>query len=330
MLQERWRERFFVINNSDKLGDPFLSLAPRPDRWLPILVLNGTSVETGRRILTSHLAPNLEGGGRLFKDAYDLHELLNDEKGRKHEPFWSWQKERCACQRDDGVSISCDVTAASAVMMSARFPIVSPHGSLRNRSCQLVDRVVDGGYFENYGAVTALEIAEAITQIDAVLRPFVIQISDEAEANASVCGNASSGASQPASATSRPHHNLAPEIAVLATPRSIIRTVLRARAARGSHATTVLAENVSRQAGENSYVHFTVCRQERSRLDDARDTEFRDLSMSWWLSMPVQQYLDAQICNDNNKRAGAQVLDVLRGQGAGKGEGGVSLPTFCP
>ena len=31
--------------------------------------------------------------------------------------------------------------------------------------------------------------------------------------------------------------------------------------------------------------------------------------------MPVQPYLDAQICNDNNRRAGLQVLDVLRGQG---------------
>jgi hypothetical protein len=46
--------------------------------------------------------------------------------------------------------------------------------------------------------------------------------------------------------------------------------------------------------------------------------------------MPVQQYLDAQICNDHNKRAGAQVLDVLRRQDALEGERGVELPTFCP
>jgi hypothetical protein len=50
-----------------------------------------------------------------------------------------------------------DVRASTAAHNSARFSYVSPAGDLGG------DRgsVIDGGYFENYGALTALEIARA-------------------------------------------------------------------------------------------------------------------------------------------------------------------------
>ena len=47
----------------------------------------------------------------------------------------------------------CDVALSTASTMSARFPIISPHGNIRNGS-SLVDRVVDGGYYENFGALS--------------------------------------------------------------------------------------------------------------------------------------------------------------------------------
>jgi hypothetical protein len=54
--------------------------------WLPILLLNGTSVQTGRRIVTSDvdtLMRDAEGQvtGRVFFDSYDLHELFGRPVG---------------------------------------------------------------------------------------------------------------------------------------------------------------------------------------------------------------------------------------------------------
>ena len=50
-----------------------------------------------------------------------------------------------------------DVRASTAAHNSARFTYVSPAGDLGNRN----GSVIDGGYFENYGALTALELARA-------------------------------------------------------------------------------------------------------------------------------------------------------------------------
>ncbi len=50
-----------------------------------------------------------------------------------------------------------DVRASTAAHNSARFTYVSPAGDLQRRNGALID----GGYFENFGALTALELAHA-------------------------------------------------------------------------------------------------------------------------------------------------------------------------
>jgi hypothetical protein len=51
--------------------------------------------------------------------------------------------------------LQSDVRAGTAAHNSARFTYVSPAGDLRHRN----GAVIDGGYFENFGALTALELA---------------------------------------------------------------------------------------------------------------------------------------------------------------------------
>ena len=48
-----------------------------------------------------------------------------------------------------------DVRLSTAAHNSARFPLISPPGSICNQDQAIVDRIVDGGYFENYGALGA-------------------------------------------------------------------------------------------------------------------------------------------------------------------------------
>jgi hypothetical protein len=95
--------------------------------WRPILLLNATHEETGNRIITGHVLVERN----VFVDSLDA---LN--------------------------TLGTDVRASTAAHNSARFTYVSPAGYLGG------DRgsVIDGGYFENFGALSALELAHAATK----------------------------------------------------------------------------------------------------------------------------------------------------------------------
>ncbi|MGO7283340.1 hypothetical protein ACCT25_13280, partial [Rhizobium ruizarguesonis] len=125
-------EKSFEYASGGLLARPFMSLFPyKADPaatgkapWRPILLLNATHEETGKRIITGHVLIERN----VFIDSIDaLHELTND------------------------------VRASTAAHNSARFTYISPAGDLG----QTRGSVIDGGYFENYGALTALELARA-------------------------------------------------------------------------------------------------------------------------------------------------------------------------
>jgi hypothetical protein len=112
---------------------PTMSEVARIKSWRPALLLNATHQETGRRIITSHIKIERDN----FPDSYDALQVLET-----------------------------DVRLSTAAHNSARFTYVSPAGDLisatephRNKGY-----VIDGGYFENYGAETALELARTAIQ----------------------------------------------------------------------------------------------------------------------------------------------------------------------
>lgn len=110
---------------------PFLELGLE---HRPLLFLNSTEVENGRRLIFSPIRIRPDAGSpetslSYFKNAGDGIDLLGG-----------------------------DLPVSAAVHMSARFTYVSPAGTIRAKDG--VHRVVDGGYFENSGAATASEILE--------------------------------------------------------------------------------------------------------------------------------------------------------------------------
>ena len=150
-------EQGFEHASQGSLKRPFLSLFPyvgQAPHWRPILLLNATHEESGKRIITSHVLIERN----VFVDALDGLNVLES-----------------------------DVRASTAAHNSARFSYISPAGNLGRRhqhraehskSWTLTDlnswkeagkrwlmdwngAVIDGGYFENYGALTALELARA-------------------------------------------------------------------------------------------------------------------------------------------------------------------------
>ena len=117
---------------------PFLMLSPRAgdQHWTPMLTLVGTHQQSGKRILTSHSAipPNV--------DALDFYHLARQ-----------------------------DIYTSTAVMNSARFPLVSPPGWIvRNDEDgrKTYGHIIDGGYFEGGGVDTMVDVYEST--IDAFQR----------------------------------------------------------------------------------------------------------------------------------------------------------------
>ena len=132
-------------NNSDRLAQPFRNLWPdhSSSPTLPHLFLNSTLVETGQRLIFSDLAIKSDKSGSSsaegeFYNALDAHDFIY--------------------RKIDGEK--CDIPLITAAHASARFTYTNPQGTLSDGQ-----HFVDGGYFEDSGATTAMEIVRAIEKV---------------------------------------------------------------------------------------------------------------------------------------------------------------------
>ena len=297
--------------------------------WLPLLLLNGTSVETGRRIIVSDLAStrdsiNSEGEHRpeaLYSAAYDVFELLS----APHEPIKGIQ-----CGADGGRAGPAqsqdapDIRLSTAAALSARFPIISPGGVLRvpTHDCY-GDRVVDGGYFENSGLTTALDIAEALKGEG--VTPIILWVQNDP-----IIDRPNTVTPRRPAAT--PEVELIDEgilteaLGLLAQP---VDTVLATREGHGAEAADLATqlEQKMNAPNENGFfqigVHANLSLQDPiDPLHDLNCRQFVDkqvgmtkVSMSWWLSAAVQSDLDAQMCDDRNRRSMRDLMARLSQRG---------------
>jgi hypothetical protein len=149
----------FERASGGRLSAPFLDFVATdsPSAWRPLLLLNSTHQKTGRRLIASQVVVDRA----TFLDAFDLHALVG------------W-----------------DLRASTAAHNSARFTYVSPAGSLHAPDGTDRGQVIDGGYFENFGAVTMRQLAsqslaaidayrQASTQVLPSVQPILIQISSD-------------------------------------------------------------------------------------------------------------------------------------------------------
>ncbi|HEX3131816.1 MAG TPA: hypothetical protein VH394_31050 [Thermoanaerobaculia bacterium] len=138
-LEDGWADAWEDEVGTGRFERPF------QDLWsdgravtVPSLLLNGTHVESGRRIMTT----NLRWTSGDLRDTYDLLRVVRS-----------------------------DLPLKTAIHNSARFAYVSPAGTMRPRGVSPwwpwgKDRghVVDGGYFENSGTVSALELVNVLQE----------------------------------------------------------------------------------------------------------------------------------------------------------------------
>lgn len=358
-IEVAWEDTFNDIyglkRDTSPLAAPLQTFSPSSGAWTPLLFLNATSMETGRRIIATPVKINTEikPGKWLFQDTYDLHELICSAKeigdlrtldriARLMPSIFS-QAQGAVC--NDGKPVSVDVRLSTAVSMSARSPFVSPHANIRDRNAQIVDSAVDGGYFDNSGAVTALEIASGIKAVDPRLKPFLLQISNEPEWFPERCQGTQR------SAVVRPPLQDESDLKPLGTFGSLL-TVNATRVAR-AYETIVQAPVIMRDLNDMpSDAQIYVCPQRKENFlltkftglfggserekSAARERRimrkikentaegWKSVSLSWWLSPPLQAYLDGQIYAPYNEAAHGCVLSLLTAKRAPGADGATS------
>jgi len=112
-----------------------------PDVQAPSLVLNTTSVETGERFV---VAPFLKDPVVPMEFVYPI-----------------------MAQGEDGLPAEHDISLATAVSLSARFPIILPPGAYPRQISPFhfsQKNLVDGGYFESSAIETAIDLVNGIKQ----------------------------------------------------------------------------------------------------------------------------------------------------------------------
>ena len=338
VLEDAWDDRYqALIKRADPdaqptrckgLSCPFLSLRPRPGHWIPLLVLNGTSEATGGRIVTTALAPTYRHsasvgcptsetatGCILFAETDYFHDLLN--YGAEPDS-WFGGFQRLLLKSYHRGDVLDDVQVTTAAHNSARFPFISPAGSVRNRDHIIVDRIVDGGYFENYGALSAKELALAVHVIQPELAPFVLVISNDPDDLLNPANDSDTAARERRKAQreqqlkkARASVNRSEPATDIVTP---VSTVANARNAHGILGVDELRSSL-RAALPHCDLRMIHVRVWPQQLNET-SSRSRAVSMSWWLSTPIQYHLhqqteDTKNENENGPRLQA-VWDVLR------------------
>ncbi|MPZ56438.1 MAG: hypothetical protein GEU91_08045 [Rhizobiales bacterium] len=292
---------------------------PAPERakaWIPLLFINGTSVSTGRRIIVSDVPMGDRYDGEQNEDqtllpfAYDLNDFgrmpLPDDPDPKHVLAQAGKAEAIPEERP------IDIRLSTAATMSARFPLISPQGNLRDRTGNLRDKVVDGGYFENDGLATIADVAAAL-RYHFKLDPVVIRIVNEPTKSEKVERPRKDRPPIPDEAERTPFDGFL----------SILRTLTATRSGHEdgheAYLTSVLgageSENRPAVRGKDRLYEIRVYEliPDDSGGEQAKQvvnpesnplcrqfittrTKMEFVSMSWWMSHPVQAYLDAQLC----------------------------------
>jgi hypothetical protein len=260
--------------------------------WLPILFLNATSVGTGRRIIISDVLARSnrhDSVEPLFPLAYDLCDL------------------RGSCDADPGVP--ADIRLSTAAIMSSRFPIISPFGAVRDKEDRnIADRLVDGGYFDDAGLATAADIVATLKGFG--LDPVVIQVTNHptaAEQHQPDPGRLRIDPNPPHTDPNRP----------------LLPPPIEGRAWFDTYTTIATAINATRSGHSDGYERYLEdmlnhkpCRLFRVEVQTVPESAspfcrsgrsgaagMTEVSISWWMSQPMQSYLDRQLCRKINSDA---------------------------
>jgi hypothetical protein len=274
-LEQSWEQAWRKSIGNDRFRAPFFDLWTTNRAYVPALFLNGTSVESGNRIIVSNIVVDEKN----FLDAEDATRKLLPESEQADET-----------KRANAV---VDLPLSTAAHFSARFTYVSPAGRFSSDGTH----EVDGGYFENSGAATALDILRQVA--DAIgdpnnnlgdVAPKIIMISNDPLGAAFASQTETeSPATQAEQARSEPGTFMEDALAPM-------YALLNAREARGNYAQRAIV-----RAQENFYRQLHV---DLSAIGPTKVYVFRlapakvPLPLGWMLSNRAANAMQQQLCDE--------------------------------
>jgi hypothetical protein len=318
----------------------YVSEKLKNDSWLPLLILNSTSVNTGTRVLVSDLISTTAvqndaqlsdpakghplGREALYPAAFDVFEMLST-------PCQKTDADFCIGAHQGTVDNPLirngpDIRLSTAAMLSARFPIVSPAGIIRALGAELTgDRAVDGGYFENTGLTTALDIARAIRKRSGIT-PIVLWIQNDPSSSEGDPKDVRPPPFPPRAAGTPPLGTadpMGPEalFGILATPLNALTATRQGHSMQEDVLAQHFLESLNSPLDKNergpNYFTFKAykypqfnstneCPALPGKVD--KQIEMSDVSMSWWLSQSVQAEVDSQLCDARNRQSLADLM----------------------
>ena len=260
--------------------EPLQTLWSDPSRHVPLLFINGARAEDGRRVITSRVIVD----STEFPDAVD---------------FYAATQER-------------DLSISAAIHNGARFPLVSPGGTLLDQNGRPNGHILDGGYFENSGLTTAADIVHSAQLLAAhgqtprPIRVIVIELSNDSDIppTSPVFDRGWTPRRSSDLVTAKSSYFLSDVLGPLAGLAS----------SRDGRATPV-AINLSREPG----VDYLLVRL--SNVCDGEKPSPRKAPMDWVLSRAAKAIIrKASSCETSNQAALAKVLAALPPAASGGGK----------
>jgi hypothetical protein len=257
-----------------QLSNSFLQSSNYKDRGWPALFLNSTWSENGRRIV----------GATLRNSAKQV--FAKDTLDKQTSPFLF---------KDLFETLGYDTSLSTAAHNSARFPYVSPAGSWQpipegKEEMPKLQRLQDGGLFENFGAETALELLERASEtIGTSFKPVVILIS-----------------SDPSLPENLADFSYKPPLRILHETLNTVHTLLKVRTGRGVEAAVRLKQWTEKKDRNGTFAYFRMC----------KDTNSSKPPLGWALSETakdaIREYLNGDSkCSEKNRKSRKRVVDSL-------------------
>jgi len=152
-LEESWETSYKTTIERDTFKEGFAKFDDDPQVRvrLPVLLLNSTHVETGRRYVTASAVRDASQDN--LQNAGDTLDVLQH-----------------------------DLPLSTAVHNSARFTYVSPAGHLDRDDGKEHGHLVDGGYFENSGLASLREIYDLLGRTASDVHPYVLYLCNDPRA----------------------------------------------------------------------------------------------------------------------------------------------------
>jgi hypothetical protein len=200
------------------------------------------------------------------------------------------------------------------------------------------DEIVDGGYFENSGLTTALDIARAINEFG--LRPVIVSIANDPRPTIDAKSDLTEVPALPNRFGAGPSVEVSKWTLVNRAFGTFYAPAVGLFATRGGHADEA-ASLVTRALqswnvpsdvkGEDfpKYASFFPIRVFAAPKITGEDFEMQNLSMSWWLSPVVRCNLNRQVIAAENRMQFELLIKRLYGWETKVPEADRSVPDGC-